>query len=224
MQLLRPITMPEPPNDQDGLIQRPRSQQLNTRRRGVTLGLLASFFAIAAGKRTFGRNSEIPSFRSGRFQFTILEPRRNLSSVMLFPFRGKAVDLLSFRGKPILLNFWATWCEACQMEMPILDRLQEQYRHSGLENLAVSEDKAEGAVVARFINKLHIRNLKIYLDPNGYVAFHDVDNKRNAPFALYGMPITYAIAGSGWVVGYMPGAADWSSAAAGNLIELLRRS
>jgi hypothetical protein len=40
----------------------------------------------------------------------------------------------------------------------------------------------------------------------------------NAPFVLYGMPTTYLIASSGWVVGYMPGAADWSSPAANDLI------
>lgn len=80
------------------------------------------------------------------------------------------------------------------------------------------------AVVDRYINKLRIRNLRIYLDPNSYVAFHDNDDKRNAPFALYGMPVTYAIAVSGRIVGYMPGAADWTSDATGNLIEFLYNS
>lgn len=110
------------------------------------------------------------------------------------------------------------------MEMPILGRLQMEYQHTGLNIVAVSEDRAERAIVERFVSKLKIQNLKIYLDPNGYVAFHDAENKKNAPFALYGMPITYAIAASGWIVGYMPGAADWTSAAARRLIEFLGRS
>ena len=71
---------------------------------------------------------------------------------------------------------------------------------------------------------LKIRSLPIYLDPNGYVAFSDKENKNNAPFALYGMPVTYAIAASGLVVGYMPGAADWTSDAATKLIGYLHRS
>jgi hypothetical protein len=110
------------------------------------------------------------------------------------------------------------------MELPILDQLQGKFLHTGLKIIAVSEDRNDRAVVDRFVKKLGIRNLRIYLDPNGHVAFNDVDNKRNAPFALYGMPITYAIAASGWIVGYMPGAADWSSTAAGNLIEFLLNS
>ena len=142
---------------------------------------------------------------------------------MLFPLNGKAIDLASLRGRPILLNFWATWCAACRTELPILDRLQEENRR-GLHVIAVSEDRGERATVSRFVQTLKIRSLSVYWDPNGYVAFSDRENRRHAPFALYGMPITYLIASSGWVVGYMPGAADWTSEAAYRLIDYLRRS
>jgi hypothetical protein len=71
---------------------------------------------------------------------------------------------------------------------------------------------------------LDLRVLPLYLDPNGYVAHADSGNERNAPFALYGMPITYLVASSGTIVGYMPSAADWSSAAANGLIEYLRNA
>jgi len=64
----------------------------------------------------------------------------------------------------------------------------------------------------------------VYLDPNGYVAYSDSANERSAPFALYGMPITYLIASSGLIVGYMPGAVDWSSAAANDVIDYLRNT
>ena len=164
--------------------------QPNIRRRHFTFGLAASLVSIAMRENATAQESDIPYFRSGRFQFTILEPRQTLPSIMLFPLTGKAIDLASLRGRPILLNFWATWCAACRTELPILDRLQEENRR-GLRVIAVSSDR---------------------------------ENGRNAPFALYGMPITYLIAGSGWVVGYMPGAADWTSEAAYRLIDYLRRS
>jgi thiol-disulfide isomerase/thioredoxin len=186
--------------------------------------MVATLTSIATRARAFAQESDIPDFRSGRFQFTILHPRQMLPSIRLFRLDGKTTDLSVLRGRPILLNFWATWCPACRMELPILDRLQDKHRHTGLQVVAVSEDRADRAIVERFVNKLKIRNLPIYLDPNGYVAFSDVDNSRNAPFGLYGMPITYAIAASGWIVGYMPGAADWTSAIADNLIDFLRRS
>jgi len=56
------------------------------------------------------------------------------------------------------------------------------------------------------------------------VAHADGDNPNNAPFALHGMPISYVIAPSGQVVGYLAGAADWASDAARNLLDYVRRS
>ncbi len=193
-------------------------------RRRVVFGLVGALASIATKASASAQESDIPGFRSGRFQFTILRPQQLLPSIRLFQLDGKTTDLSSLRGRPILLNFWATWCPACRTELPILDRLQEETRHTGLQVIAVSEDRADRAIVERFINKLKIRNLSIYRDPSGYVAFNDPANSRNAPFALYGMPITYAIAASGSIVGYMPGAADWTSTAATGLIEYLRRS
>jgi len=110
------------------------------------------------------------------------------------------------------------------MEMPILDRLVQQHRRSELAIVAVSVDPAARAVVERFADELSIRNVNTYRDPNGYVASSDAENKRKAPFALYGMPITYAVTARGWVIGYMPGAADWESADGERLIEFLHRA
>lgn len=144
--------------------------------------------------------------------------------MILFPLKGTALNLASLRGRAVLLNFWATWCAACKIEMPILDRLQRRYGLSGLEVISVSEDRAGRHGVQRFVEKYQLQHLRIYLEPHGYVAFHDADNIQHAPFGLYGMPITYAIAASGWIVGYMPGPADWSSPAADSLIEFLLQS
>lgn len=163
--------------------------------------------------------SDPPVFRSGRFQFTIIRPQIELPSIRLFGFDGRTADLRSFRGRPILLNFWASWCDACRMELPVLDSLLGE---TDIHVLAVSEDRGGRKAVRRFLEKVKIRHLPIYLDPNGYVAHTDPDNKRNAPFALYGMPITYLIASSGRVIGYMPGAADWRDPTAKPLIDYLR--
>jgi thiol-disulfide isomerase/thioredoxin len=121
------------------------------------------------------------------------------------------------------LNFWATWCAPCRTELPILDRLHAQNGLDGPHVLAVCEDRAERSAIVRFLENLGIRHLPIYRDPNGYVASSDRDNRR-APFALYGMPITYLISASGKVAGYMSGAADWNNEAARSLIDYLRRS
>ena len=192
-----------------------------TRREIVLSGLLGTVASLASPAIASPQAVDIPTFESGRYQFTIIRPQRELPSIRLFRLEGGTIDLSLLRGKPILLNFWASWCAACRTELPILER---QYRSVWQDNphvVAVSEDRSSRQAVERFAKALKLQTLPIYLDPTGYLAYSDSANSRNAPFALYGMPITYLIASSGWVVGYMPGAADWSSPAATDLIEYL---
>ncbi len=200
------------------------SVDFRSRRDIVLSGLIGTVTSLATDAVAASQTLDIPTFESGKYQFTIIRPLQLLPSIKLFRLEGGTIDLSSLRGKPVLLNFWASWCAACRTELPILER---QYRSAWLGNLhvaAVSEDRGSRETVERFVKTLELRTLPIYLDPNGYVAYSDSANERKAPFALYGMPITYLIAGSGTIVGYMPGAADWSSAAANSLIEYLRNT
>jgi thiol-disulfide isomerase/thioredoxin len=191
-------------------------------RRSVALGgLIGAASCLLAGPAAMAEPREAPLFRSGNFEFTTIRPQFQLPSVRLFGLEGGTIDLASLRGRPILLNFWASWCAACKTELPLLDRL---HASADVHVVAVSEDQGGRAVVTPFVKALGIRRLPIYLDPNGYVGHSDPDNARNAPFALYGMPITYLIANSGLVVGYMPGSADWDSAQANALIDYLRNA
>jgi thiol-disulfide isomerase/thioredoxin len=201
----------------------PRRAKIISRRdvvRGVT-GMVAAFVAPPAAAAPV---DDVPNFESGRYQFTILRPREKLQSVRLFRLDGGTTDLSSLLGKPILLNFWASWCAACRMELPALERRCRDAWRGRVHVAAVSEDRGPRETVARFVKSLDLKALPIFLDPNGYVAHSDGDNVKNAPFALYGMPITYVVSSSGAVVGYMPGDADWSSSAADDLIEYLGRT
>ncbi|MFB9267425.1 TlpA disulfide reductase family protein [Bradyrhizobium erythrophlei] len=179
-----------------------------TRRDIVLSGLVGTFASPGRPAIAAPQAADIPSFRSGRYQFTIVRPQRELPTIRLFRLEGGTIDLASLRGKPILLNFWASWCAACRTELPILERQYGVAWRNKLQVVAVSDDRSSRQSVERFVKALKLQTLPIYLDLNGYVAYSDSANERNAPFALYGMPITYAIASSGWVVGYMPGAAD----------------
>jgi thiol-disulfide isomerase/thioredoxin len=63
---------------------------------------------------------------------------------------GNTVHLSDFRGKAVLLNFWATWCQPCKIEMPWFVELQKQYGPEGLQVLGIAMDDAGPEDVAKF--------------------------------------------------------------------------
>lgn len=68
---------------------------------------------------------------------------------------GRPLDLSAFRGQVVLLNFWATWCGPCQVEIPTFARWQQQYAAHGLQVIGVSMDD-DPAPVRRLAAQLHI--------------------------------------------------------------------
>lgn len=65
---------------------------------------------------------------------------------------GRTVRLADLKGKVVLLNFWATWCAPCRVEMPMLAELHAQYRARGLEIIGISMDeRGQEAQIAKFV-------------------------------------------------------------------------
>jgi len=69
---------------------------------------------------------------------------------------GKVVHLSDFRGKAVVLNFWATWCDPCRAEMPWFVDLQKEYGPQGLQIVGVAMDDADPADIAKFAKELNI--------------------------------------------------------------------
>ena len=154
----------------------------------------------------------------GGSQYTILRPARIVPAIRLTRLDGKTHDFTTLRGKVVLLNFWATWCAACRTELPMLDRLQATMAETGLQVVAVSVDRGGRKLVEPYVRALNIRHVQICLDPDGLLVHSDRENRVQAPFALYGMPVSYVIDSAGRIVGYMPGAADWTAKAGQDLL------
>ncbi|MEI9978226.1 MAG: TlpA disulfide reductase family protein [Edaphobacter sp.] len=70
---------------------------------------------------------------------------------------GKEVSLANYKGKVLIVNFWATWCGACRLEMPWLAQLREQYAHQGFEIVGIVTDGATEEKVRQIADKYGVK-------------------------------------------------------------------
>ena len=115
---------------------------------------------------------------------------------------GTGKTLADYAGRPVLLNFWATWCMPCVAELPALNRLAAA--RPDLAVLPLSSDRQGAPVVSRFYEAHGIDHLPLLLDPRGD-AQHAL--------AARGIPTTLAIARDGRVVARAEGGVGWDSEA-----------
>jgi thiol-disulfide isomerase/thioredoxin len=125
---------------------------------------------------------------------------------------GRAHTLADFRGKVVLLNIWATWCDPCREEMPALDRLQAQLGGERFQVVAVSVDEQGQAIARKFYARIGIKALPLYIDPTAKAAF-TVD--------AAGLPASLLIDRQGREIGRHLGAVKWDEPA---VVERLRRA
>jgi peroxiredoxin len=90
--------------------------------------------------------------------------RKAATDFVLSDAAGKSVKLSSWKGRVVLLNFWATWCSGCKTEMPWFVELQTQYRDSGLNAIGVSLDQDGWKSVTPYLNE-HGVNYTIVVGP-----------------------------------------------------------
>ena len=108
---------------------------------------------------------------------------------------GKMVKLSDLRGKPVLLNFWATWCGPCRSEMPYLQQINDSYSAKGLVLLAI--DIAESpATVEKFMTELDL----------SMTVPMDTDKKVAKAYGITAIPTTFLIDKEGIIRQKMVGA------------------
>lgn len=155
-------------------------------------------FALAFGLTGFALSS---AARDETRAFVAANPPKPLAPFQFENASGQSLDLKDFRGRYVLLNLWATWCEPCAQEMPALNALRKKLDHAKFEVIALAEDRDGPLAVQSFFKRHRIDNLAIFTDPSG-----------QAPFALHarGLPTTLLISPEGLEIARMEGEADWT--------------
>jgi peroxiredoxin len=113
--------------------------------------------------------------------------------------------LSDYRGKKaVLLNFWATWCPPCRVEMLNIEQAYQYYREKGLEVLAISIDTGTPDSVAHQVSKF-VEALNL-----SYPALLDVEMKVARKYRVMGIPMTYLIDRAGKIRFIEMGFQDWT--------------
>ncbi len=116
---------------------------------------------------------------------------------------GNAVNLSEFFGKPIILNFWASWCGPCQMEMPVFE---EAYKTYGEEVQFLMVNSTAGY-------RETLEAAKAFIEDNGYSfpVYFDTEASAAMAYGVNSLPATYFIDGEGHALARKPGAIDFDT-------------
>ena len=104
--------------------------------------------------------SEVPNLKN----IIINEKLKKYDELTFLDDDNKQINLENYRGKLILLNFWATWCAPCKEEMPSLNKLQKNKNLDNLKVFPINIGKDNLEKSSNFFENLNIKNLKIYFD------------------------------------------------------------
>jgi peroxiredoxin len=123
---------------------------------------------------------------------------------------GKTASLAGLRGRVILLNFWATWCQECRPEMRMFEQLHREFSAQGLAVVGINA--REGTSTIRAYAKELGLTFPLMLDPKGTV---------NTAYGVIGLPTTFLIGRDGRPVALAIGPREWNGKPARALIQLL---
>lgn len=123
---------------------------------------------------------------------------------------GKSVSLNDYRGKYVLLNFWALWCAPCREEMPHLEALNARMQGTGFEVVTIATGRNMPHAVDKFFDEHKLATLPKLFDPKMEMA---------RDFGALGLPVTVLIDPQGREIARADGAADWNSPEAIALFE-----
>ncbi len=158
--------------------------------------ILGVFGSVSAG------TSALESAQRIFKNFDITRNNSPVPNARFFAGDGTERTLKDYRGKGIVLNFWATWCAPCVREMPQLDRLSALVKGNGIDVLTVSEDRKGMQLAPKFYEKNNLRDLPVLIDDKSGLS---------RALSVQGLPTTVLIDENGVEIGRVLGIAEWDS-------------
>ena len=125
--------------------------------------------------------------------------------------QDRSTRLSELHGQVVLVNFWATWCYPCRVEIPSMHALYQDYRTKGFEILAIASDVQGKDVVVPFAKEYGL-TFPVLLDPQNVVATR---------LRVHGIPTSYLLDKQGRIAGLEMGSKNWNSAKFRQLLDNL---
>jgi len=161
------------------------------------------FFAVLSVCLTQQVNAQVSQEAArllGSARIQVLNQPIDARNFTLPLLNGGSASLSDYRGKVVILNFWATWCPPCRAEMPSMETLYQRYNNRELEMLTVNLRENAGTV-RRFIQS------------NGYTfpVLLDADGRVGASYGVEAIPTSFIIDRQGKIIGRLVGAIHWDT-------------
>jgi thiol-disulfide isomerase/thioredoxin len=175
--------------------------------------LSAVLYIVLAAGANAADPAALAALRDGSMQKLVIhDTPQPVSDAAFTAPDGTEHRLSDWQGQVVVLNFWATWCAPCRVEMPMLDALQRDLGGPDFAVLPVATGRNPPEGIRRFYDEAGIADLPVYLDPRQGLA---------REMAVLGLPVTVVLNRQGQEVARLTGEADWNSASARAIVAAL---
>ena len=165
--------------------------------------LLAAVLYTALAATANADMSDLEALRAGDMRkLQIHSASRPAPDTVFLHADGSELRLSDYRGKVVVLNFWATWCAPCRKEMPSLDKLALAMQGRNLLVLTVATGPNPVPAITAFIAETDLKNITFLRDPTSQMA---------RAMGVMALPVTLLINPQGQEVGRLIGDADWAA-------------
>ena len=160
---------------------------------------------------------EVPDNFAREFSRVIIKNRAEpIPLAHFFDAQGNERDWQDYEGEYLLVNFWASWCSPCVVELPSLEKLKNRFSGKGVEVIAISLDRNKSMdQIKEFLKNRGIGNFAVYMDLD-----REVENN----IFMRGIPTTYLLGPKGNIRYIFEGDANWDSPDSINFFERLLSS